>query len=191
MEHFPADLQPIDFDDMANQMLAEGAEQSPAFVHGGICGVYAGAGPSRPEDCVAAASQALELGLHGELAETSVTLAAVTLGALQDEEFEFHLLLPDDETAMETRVQALGEWCQGFMAAYALMVADTGNTGLGEETSEILRDVAAIAEAGFEEDEDADEAENYYFELVEYLRFASLNLFMDRLLAAEAAEPEQ
>jgi uncharacterized protein YgfB (UPF0149 family) len=196
MDHLPADTQPIDFDDMANQMLAEGAEQSPAYVHGGICGVYAGAGAIDPEECLAATSQALELGLHGELADTSLRLAEVTLHAMQDEEFEFHLLLPDDDdTEMASRVRTLGEWCRGFLAAYALMVADTGSAGLGDETGEILKDVAAIADASFEEDDDEDgdpeDAENYFFELTEYLRFASLNLFMDRLIAVDAAAGEQ
>ncbi len=193
MDFTDADQQPFDFDDFANQLLAEGAEKSPAFVHGGVCGVYAGAGSVDAEDCLAAAAQALELGLHGELGESCLRLAQVTLKALQDEEFDFHLFLPEDDTDIESRVRCLAEWCQGFLAAYALMVAETDGAGLDDETGEILKDIAAIAEAGHdsaEAEDDDEEAESHLFELTEYLRFACLNLFMNRVMDAEAQDPE-
>lgn len=182
MDHLLADDQPFDFDDIANQLVAEGAEESPAFLHGGICGVYAGAGAVGPEDCLAATSQALELGLHGELADTCLRLADVTRRAMEDDEFDFHPLLPGDDTELALRVQALADWCRGFLAAYALMVADTAGSGLGEETSEILKDVAAIANADHASEGDSEEDESHFFELTEYLRFASLNLYMNRLM---------
>ncbi len=192
---FPHDGMALDFDDFANQLLSEGAEQSPAYLHGGLCGIFAGAGPVASEDCLAATSQALELGLHGELAESSLTLADVSRQAMQGDSFDFQLFLPDDETEMALRVSALAEWCQGFLAAFALVVSEE-RAGLGEETSEVLRDVAAIAEATHEhedaseeDDEDAEEAaESSYFELTEYLRFACMNLFMNRVAALEDVE---
>ncbi|MDJ0877041.1 MAG: UPF0149 family protein [Halieaceae bacterium] len=191
MEFTNPDEQPFDFDDFANQMVAEGAEQSPSFVHGGICGVYAGAGTVQAEDCVAATAQALELGLHGELGETSLRLAQVTARAMLDEEFDFHLLLPDDDHDISQRVRCLAEWCQGFLAAYALMVTKTDGAGLDEETSEVLKDIAAIAEADHDASGEDEEGESHFFELTEYLRFASLNLFMNRVMDDDAtAEPE-
>ena len=184
MELSSAEEQPFDFDDLANQLLAEGAEQSPAYVHGGICGVYAGAGRVEPEDCLAAASQALELGLHGELGETSLRLAQVTGRALLDKEFDFHLLLPDDEQPIQQRVRCLAEWCRGFLSAYALMVTRTDGAGLDEESSEVLKDIAAIADADHEgsSEDDTEEAESHFFELTEYLRFACMNLFMNQVI---------
>lgn len=185
-DHYLADEQPLDFDDFANQLLGEGAQQSPSYLHGGIVGIYAGAGPVSAEHCLAAAGQALELGLHGELAESSLRLADITRRAMQDEEFDFHPFLPDDETEMSQRVQALSDWSQGFLAGYALVVAqDSTGAGLGEEVSEVLRDVSAIAQAGHDEDAEEEESEESYFELTEYLRFASLNLFMNRLAEME------
>lgn len=196
MQDFFTDGQPFDFDDIANQLLAEGAERSPAYVHGGICGIFAGAGPVVAEDCLAATAQALDLGLHGELAETCLRLADVTRRSLEDDEFDFQPLLPDDDAEMAARVGALADWCRGFLAAYALVVADTDGGGLGEETSEILKDMAAIADAGpgpgadEEYAEDAEDDENHFFEIVEYLRFATLNLFMNQLLERQARDGE-
>jgi hypothetical protein len=183
-DHLPAVEQPLHFDDFANQLLAEGAQQSPSQLHGGICGILAGAGPVDGEDCIAAAGQALDLGLHGELAESSLRLADVSRRAMQDEAFDFHLMLPDDDTEMGVRVQALSEWCRGFLAGYALVVSEE-RAGLGEETAEVLKDVAAIANAGHDEEADEDDAEGDFFELTEYLRFACLNLFMSRLQELE------
>lgn len=186
-DHYLADEQPLDFDDFANQLLGEGAQQSPAYLHGGIVGIYAGAGPVSAEDCLAAAGQALDLGLHGELAESSLRLADITRRAMQNEEFDFHPFLPDDEAEMTQRVQALSEWSQGFLAGFALVVSED-RAGLGEETGEVLKDMAAIAQAGHDEDADEEDAEGDYFELTEYLRFASLNLFMNRLAELEDAD---
>ncbi len=196
MELSNAEDQPFDFDDFANQLVAEGAEQSPSYVHGGICGVYAGAGRVDAEDCLAATSQALELGLHGELGETSVRLAQVTGRALLDEEFDFHLLLPDDDHEISQRVRCLGEWCQGFLACYALMATKTDGAGLDEESSEVLKDIAAIAQADpdvndeEDSDEDSEEAESHFFELTEYLRFACMNLFMNQVIDDGEGGPE-
>jgi len=181
--------QALDFDGIANQLVEEGVANSPAYLHGGISGVFAGAGNVPAEDCLAAVSQALELGLHGELAQSCLGLCAATELALRDEGFGFQLFLPDDEEDIELRVGAVAEWCRGFLAAYALVLprapAGSEGAGLDEETGETLRDIAAIAEAGFNAEGDEEEAEGQLFELTEYLRFATLNLFMNRLLEAE------
>jgi uncharacterized protein YgfB (UPF0149 family) len=45
--------------------------------------------------------------------------------------------------------------------------------------------MASIAEAAVDHDLDPEETENHFFELTEYLRFACLNLFADRLLESK------
>jgi uncharacterized protein YgfB (UPF0149 family) len=176
--------QPLDFDDYANQLLEQGLQESPAELHGGICGLLVGA-TREPELCLAALCEALGLELLGELAGSSLRLIETTIKALADEEFEFHLFLPDDEIAIEQRIQALADWCQGFLAGYAMAAAEPGAAGLGEEVAEILKDVSAIAEVGMDNEVDEEEAESSYFELAEYLRFATLNLAQDVLQREE------
>lgn len=191
-EHLLTTEQPLLFDDFANQMLDEGSEESPSYLHGGICGVYSAAGNVTAEDCLAAVGQALELGLHGELADSCLRLAAVTLGGLQDEEFGFQLFLPDDEEEIEQRVQALAEWCRGFLAAFALLVSTSASQSLDEEIAESLKDIAAIGEVAVDDEADEEESENHFFELAEYLRFATLNLFANQLSDGDgpAASPD-
>jgi uncharacterized protein YgfB (UPF0149 family) len=181
METFHIDDQPLDFDEFANQLLEQGAEQSPAHLHGAVCGVLAGGGKQDPEYCLSGVAQVLGMDIHGELAGNCLRLSEVTLAALRDEEFDFRLFLPDDETEIEVRVAALSHWCSAFMTGFALAVAQPGAAPLAEETSEILKDISAIAEAGVDHEADEEDAESDFFELTEYLRFATLNLFMDQV----------
>jgi hypothetical protein len=108
-------------------------------------------------------------------------LYTVTAAALEDEEFDFHPLLPDDDDDIVARTAALAAWSRGFLAGFAHMTAGTGKAPatLSEDSSEILKDFANIAQAGVDEGEAGDEAESAYMELVEYLRFAALNVYMD------------
>jgi uncharacterized protein YgfB (UPF0149 family) len=198
MEVYSLEEQPLDFDDFANQLLEQGAEQSPSHIHGGMCGVLCGGaipegGTVDAEYCLAAVAQALEMDIHGELAVLSLRLAAVTIGALQDEAFDFHLFLPDDEVEMALRVVALSDWCRAFLSGYALAVTTPDGGALVEDTGEILKDISAIADADADDEIDDDdeeaeeEAENQFFELTDYLRFATLNMFMDRLAGSAPA----
>jgi uncharacterized protein YgfB (UPF0149 family) len=199
MEHYSLEDSPLDFDDFANALLEQGAEQSPSQIHGGICGVFsAGAssdgGSQDAEYGLAAVAQALHMDIHGELAVLCLRLAGVTLAALRDEEFDFHLFLPDDEEEIELRVAAMSQWCSGFLSGFALLVASPEGGALSEDSAEILKDISAIAEADVdieddatEGDEDEEEAESHFFELGEYLRFATLNLYLDQPDRAESA----
>ena len=171
--------QPLDFDDYANQLLEQGLQTSPAALHGGVCGVLVGCQEREPDYCLALISQALEVEIHGELAGSSLQLIVTSMAALADEEFDFQLFLPDEDTDIESRVVALADWCRGFLAVYALVIADPDASTLGAEVAEILKDISSIAEVGFDEEGEAEEAEDSFFELTEYLRFAILNMYLD------------
>ena len=108
--------------------------------------------------------------LHGCL---SGLLAAGA--AMEDEEFDFHPLLPDDEVEIAVRTDELANWCKGFLAGFA----QVNQSQVGQDSSEILRDLAAIAEASVDEDVEEDESEGSYIEIVEYVRFATLNIYME------------
>jgi uncharacterized protein YgfB (UPF0149 family) len=181
--------QPLSYDEFAGYLLEQGMQESPSLLHGGLSGALAAGVAPQADDCVAAVCAALSLEIRGGLAEQSLQLADATINALGSDEFEYHLFLPDDEDALEERLIGLGDWCRGFLAGYALALAEGEQTGLGDEIAEILKDMAAVAQvapdSGSEEDEE--DAEHDYFDLTEYLRFAVLNLYMDR----EAARQEE
>lgn len=165
----------FDFDELANHLLEQGLEASPATLHGCLCGLLAAGAPAQAEAGLSLLQQALDLSLHGELAGQVMQLYLVTAAALEDEEFDFHPLLPDDEVAIESRTLELAHWCGGFLAGYA----QANQRQASQDSSEILKDFAAIAEADVDEEAEEEESEHSYAEIVEYVRFAALNVWMD------------
>lgn len=180
----------FDFEELANHLLEQGSEVSPARVHGCLSGVLAAGAQPLAEVGLDAVTQALNVTPHGDLAEQVMQLYTVSAAALADEEFAFHPLLPDDEEELDVRTEAMADWCAGFLLGFAHEGAreSASQQALSPDSTEILSDMAAMAEATLdaeaEEDEESkDDAENNYFELVEYLRFAVLNVFMDTRIA--------
>lgn len=95
---------------------------------------------------------------------------------LQDPQFSFQPLLPDDSAHLRTRTEALAYWCNGFL--YGLGIGGvTEATQLPSEAAEILGDIAKIATVDFELDEPGDAEENAYQEVLEYVRIGALLVF--------------
>ncbi len=84
-------------------------------------------------------------------------------------QMEFDLILPDDGQTLDIRTAALAHWCQAFL---------TGLAGCGlkdieampEDARELVGDFSEITRAGIDKDQDREQAENAYAELVEYVR---------------------
>ena len=91
----------FDFDEIANHLIEQGLQSSPADIHGCLCGLLAAGAAVEPELALAALVEAEDLELRGELAEQVMRLYTVSAAALEDEAFEFHPLLPDDETDLD------------------------------------------------------------------------------------------
>ena len=173
----------FDFDELADHLLEQGLDASPSQLHGCLCGLLAAGAPAEAEAGLALLQQALDMNLHGELAGEMLQLYLGTAAALEDEEVDFHPLLPEDEVEIQTRTEELANWCRGFLVGYA----QVKQSQAGQDGSEILRDLGAIAEATAEDDSEEEELENSYAEIVEYIRFAVLNIYMDS--RTDAAEP--
>ena len=175
----------FDIDELANHLLEQGQDTSPSRIHGCLCGLLAAGAPGQAEAGLALLCQAMDFNLHGELAGQVMQLYRVSAAALEDEEFDFHPLLPDDEIDIQTRTVAVADWASGFLAGFA----QVNRSQVPQDSSEILKDFAAIAEATVDEDDEEEEAENAFMEIVEYLRFASLNIYVDS--RAEAGDQDQ
>lgn len=171
----------FDFDEFANHLVEQGLQSSPSEIHGCLTGLLASGAAVEAESGLAALADVLDLSVYGDLAAQAMELYSVTAAALQDEEFDFHPLLPDDETDIADRATALAGWCSGFLGGFAQGTAsrpeDEG--GLTKESREILKDIEAFSQAGVEEEVDEEESEESYFEISEYLRFAVLNIHLD------------
>ncbi len=182
--------QVFDFDEMANHLVEQGLSVSPSEIHGCLTGLLGAGQTAGGEAGLAGLLAALEVDLHGELAERAIQLYTVTLAALNDEAFDFHPLLPEDDVDLEERTQALAGWCRGFVSGFAQGKVATRTTGgqVAADSAEALRDFATIAQAGIDEDASEEESEGSYAEIVEYVRFAALNVYMDANLDSHTDE---
>lgn len=180
-DDFQEDVGVFEFDEFANHLLDQGVLASPSQLHGCLSGLLAAGASPEPEYGLHALSQALSLEVHGEFANRVMQLYSVTESALQDEGFTFLPILPHDDEDIAQRTSALASWCEGFLAGYAFSIATEEITpgALSQETGEVLRDIAAMAQAEAPEHESEDDAEDSLIELVEYLRVAVVNIFMD------------
>lgn len=180
----------FDFDEIANHLLEQGEQVSPSELHGCLVGLLGSLGRVSADAALAGLNQALGLDLHGELADQILQLHEVTAAAVEDETFDFHPLVPDDDVELAQRTLALAAWCRGFLAGYAQGKVSGGQTGaaVAVDSAEVIKDFAAISQATLEDEQDEDESEQDYAEILEYIRFAALNVVMDSL--GQRAEEE-
>lgn len=158
--------------------------------HGALCGML----------CAQGSTEASQWMLHvlGEHEETSKLLQATGKKLLQvhqlsveqmnDSDIEFELMLPDDDEPLESRVEALGTWCQGFVYGLSLggMKEDTG---LPDDSKELIKDILEISRAGYVADDEAEagldasmdgegeEDEVAFMEVCEYVRMGILLIY--------------
>ncbi len=176
----------FDFDEFADHLVDQGMLVSPCQLHGCLCGILCTGASTEAEYGLDALSQALDIVMHGELASRIMQLYTVTEVALKDEEFTFLPLLPDDDEEIALRASALASWCDGFMSGFAYVIAGNEETAaaLSQDTGEVLKDIAVMAQA-HADDENEEDAEDSYIELVEDLRAAAVNVFLDSLATTE------
>lgn len=96
-------------------------------------------------------------------------------------DFEFEMLLPDDDESLVTRAQAFSEWCEGF--TQGLTIAGVGMEQFYEEESQdALQHLIEFAELDCESLEVGEEDERALMEVSEYTRMAVLRLHSDLVL---------
>ena len=178
----------ISYEEMNHLLVPLGALNSPSELHGMLCGKLAGGVRLNADEWMEEALTFLDVitneeeGVVGDPEgrgqEALARFYTVVLSQLEDSNFGFDLMLPDDEAELERRTAALGEWCHGFLSGF-------GSAGLpadakfSEDAADALRDLAAIVSIGDGADEDDNEAEADFTAIVEYVRMACLTLFAD------------
>jgi uncharacterized protein YgfB (UPF0149 family) len=89
----------------------------------------------------------------------------------------FRPLLPDDDYAIEQRLEALIAWVRGFLEGMALSAGES----LGQapdEIRELIEDLVAISQLS-DEEEQGDESEHQLMEIIEYVRLGALSVFTE------------
>jgi uncharacterized protein len=176
---------PITFDELCTLLAPLGTINSPAELHGLLCGKLSGGANLSETRWLLDAVEFLDF---TQAPDENIRIALTSLyqtsvGQLRDG-FGLTLLLPDDDTEFSQRTAAFGQWCYGFLTGFG----SAGKTGrvMTEEAEDGLRDLAAIAHIAVEDSEDeSDEAD--YMQVSEYVRMLAASLYLE--YAADDAKP--
>lgn len=116
--------------------------------------------------------------LREECRTMLLQLLQETEADLDNPEFAFAPLLPEDSVTLQERAEALGQWCEGFL--FGLGLADVARREFPAQVNEAISDIGELtrldpATVGNTEDE-----EQAFSDLVEFLRVATM-LIRDEL----------
>jgi uncharacterized protein YgfB (UPF0149 family) len=169
---FIADIAVLD-----EALLKVDAIMGAAEAHGALCGMLCAQGSADLSEWVKHALGEQEQGnvFLQEAVRQMSELYQFTLEQISDVSGEFNLLLPDDDSNLSERTEALATWCLGFV--YGLAAGGvTDKSELPDDTRELLYDFIEISRAGFDtleqsSDVEMNEAdEQAYMEVMEYVR---------------------
>lgn len=148
---------------------------SASDLHGSLIGYLCGGGKADADGWFAA----LELDVDPAEAGKTPQLRAFyreCRDQLDDSELGFAPLLPDDETAIALRAEALAEWCRGFLGGLGLAGVGASRAALSPDAREIIGDFSTIAGSGFSYAGN-DEDEEALSEIIEFVRVGVLLLY--------------
>ncbi len=170
----------IDFDDLEHTLMKMNAATEAAEAQGLLCGILCALGrvdkKSWSQQVIGEAADAADL-LMNELKEHLGSLHSETLESLYDEEYGFQLFLPDDDAPVEERIQALSEWCQGFLLGFSMRDLDSLQGDSREEIEALLEDFIEVTRIDAEVGEDENEDEESLVEIEEYIRMGVIFIF--------------
>jgi uncharacterized protein YgfB (UPF0149 family) len=169
------------WEEAADSLFNAGLTLNPSTLHGALVGLLgAGFNPSTEQHLtttVAALEKSLAVELTGDLVDFVSRLSLATLSSIQDADYTFQLLLPPDDDALEDRLMSISDWTSGFLSGFTqgITYREAVNEPIAGLTADALKDMAAIAQVDSEQTETED-AERQLEEIIEYLRFAAINI---------------
>jgi yecA family protein len=169
----------LEYEALAERLARAGAETSVADAHGMLCGMLCGAPgeidtPAWVQEIFDRSPDQADLLMREALTQLAWLLKQ-TREQLVDPELGFQPLLPADDQSLLRRIEALGDWCRGFLTGFGLSGGTEKDT-LPEDVNELLSDFAEITKVSAEPgDEEADEAS--LAEITEYVRVGVLLVY--------------
>lgn len=169
-----------DYDQVNDALQALTPDFDAAEFHGQLCGLLCTHDKLQLDDWLRLSLPEHDATtLPGESHELFQAVLINGQTGLSSQDFGFQLLLPDDTVGLAARVEALGNWCQGFLLGISHAgVSDIQS--LPGELSEIVKDFLNISQAESFELADEEQDEAAYMELVEYVR-VGVQLFHEEM----------
>ena len=185
----------IQYDEINDALKRISVEQDAAEVHGALCGLFCTVNGLTTDYWLdhtltnAPEEDAMIIdALNSESRSLLTQLFNGTEKQLSGHDFDFQLFLPDDHSGLYARVEALSNWCQGFLFGLS-QGGLTDPDGLPGELPEIVKDFVEISRAESYELDDDTQDEKDFMELVEFVRVA-VQLFVDEMQQFQVEEPD-
>jgi len=176
-----------DYNSLTDALAKADAEFIASESHGVLCGMLCVAGQVELGTWLEQVFEAFDVNdmLMKEASQLLVGLFNNTKTQLSDSDVGLQLLLPDDNTSLAQRTEALAMWCQGFTFGLAAGGLKKDQT-LPQDTAELIADMVEIARAGHDLGDDSEADEDAYMHIYEYVRMGVL-LINEELQPSHAA----
>lgn len=152
---------------------------SAAELHGLISGLLSGGLSAQSGDFLAVLYDFLNDGqaLSSTLKADVQQLIRNTAQSLQSGEYDFALLLPNDDDALVERLEAMVEWTQAFLVGFAVQQTDLSL--LSEDVREAVEQLTEVTKVAIDtsDDSSAEENEDAYFMVLEHIRMMVFSCF--------------
>lgn len=173
------------FQELAHALDAERSDVHPSEAHGCLSGALCASSSYTFREWLdeLLSDAATREPTDPALAGFSLAYAS-TVAELAEGEMGFQPLLPDDESPLEQRAEALGLWCQGFLFGFG-STGHARSESLPADVAEVLADFGDLARAAEDLEADAEEQERAYVELVEFVRASAQLVYEDLAIRRE------
>ncbi len=169
-------------DDVSLALEDIGAALGAAEVHGLLAGLACSGSALAEAKLRALLNVELDIELDEATWRDLRAIAQTARRQLADDNLGFELLLPEDDLPLADRVQAMAQWCVGFLAGFGNGTGGRPEQELPEDVRMLLGTMAEFTRAEIGEDDvgaGEEAAERDFVEIVEYLRIAALSIFLE------------
>lgn len=173
----------INFMDLESTLDASGSGWNSAQAHGLLCGRLAVLGPYAFSVCVEQIFEnATEKSLQYHECESMLeNIFKDTWLQLVERQSEFELFLPDDNLSIKDRTDAISQWSDGFLHG---LVTGKRPEKLKEYLAKdpidaIIKDFLEITRASADMEENSEENETAFNEIMEYIRVSVQLIYED------------
>jgi yecA family protein len=149
---------------------------SASEVQGILCGMLAGGMNIDDQEWIQALSDFINQGepMAPQAQKGIEQMFDKACQELIEADFALEMCLPDDDTSINERGEALVNWVHGFLLGFGLHQDDL--TKCSAEAKEALEDFSQIAKLD-EKMEESEESEQAFFEVIEYVRISTMLCF--------------
>ena len=159
---------------MDDWLVDQNCDIRASEVQGLLAGLMAANIQVKPDEYVARLAEYADLqpGAITQIASMLETLFGSLHESWNGIGLDFEMLLPEDDELIEERADALGAWCESFLAGLGLSGELSRERKLSEDVHQALEDLSEIAR--IEADGDDESLEKAFADVSEHVRLASL-----------------